>query len=81
MTQDSLPTLGSTVPFPEAVCHRTLTGDLAFYPRAEYQGRTIYFCTEYCQRAFLQDPRRFLPAHSMVRGLADRCEFNPEGMK
>jgi YHS domain-containing protein len=63
----------------EAVCHRSLTGNPSYNPRAEYQGQTIYFCTGYCQRAFLEDPQRFYQAHGKVRGEPSGCEFNPEG--
>jgi len=62
--------------FPETVCHRTVTGDLAYYPKAEYHGRTVYFCTEYCLRAFLVDPERFFPAHSKSRMDPKKCEFS-----
>jgi YHS domain-containing protein len=34
------------------------------YYRAEYQGRIIYFCTEFCRDAFNADPDRFYAAHS-----------------
>ena len=54
---------------PEAVCHRVLTGDPAYVPRAEFNGRTIYFCTETCQRVFLSDPGRFYAAHSKRRNI------------
>ena len=64
--------------FPETVCHRTLSGDLDYYPQAEHQGRTIYFCTEYCLRAFLADPERFYPAHSKRRADPKTCEFAVE---
>jgi YHS domain-containing protein len=50
--------------FPETVCHRTITGDRAYYPQAEFHGRTIYFCTETCLSVFLSDPERFYAAHS-----------------
>jgi YHS domain-containing protein len=53
--------------FPETVCHRTITGELPFYPQAEFHGRTIYFCTETCQSVFLSDPERFFAAHSKRR--------------
>ena len=56
------------VPIPargvETVCHRTIHGDPAFHPQAEYHGQTIYFCTETCQSVFLSDPERFYAAHS-----------------
>ena len=34
------------------------------YLTAEYQGRTIYFCTSFCLDAFNADPDRFYAAHS-----------------
>lgn len=34
-----------------------------YYP-AEYQGRTIYFCTSFCLETFNADPERFYNAHS-----------------
>ena len=37
--------------------------DPAYYPRTEYRGRTIYFCTEACLDAFLADPDIFYRAH------------------
>jgi YHS domain-containing protein len=67
-----------TLAFPETVCHRTITGDRAYFPKAEYQGRTIYFCTDYCLNAFLSDPQRFFPAHSRRRVDPMKCEFNNE---
>ena len=30
------------------------------YPSAEYRGKTVYFCTKGCLRAFEQDPDRFM---------------------
>ncbi len=49
------------------VCHRPMTTALEWYPHAEYRGRTIYFCTEFCLEAFLADPDRFYLAHSKVK--------------
>lgn len=63
---------------PETVCHRTLTGDPAYYPQAEFHGRTIYFCTETCQSVFLSDPERFYEAHSRRHVDPIKCEFLPE---
>jgi len=37
--------------------------DPAFYPRAEYRGRTILLCTEPCLGAFQADPEIFYKAH------------------
>jgi YHS domain-containing protein len=51
----------------ETVCGRTITSDPAYYPQAEFHGRTIYFCTETCQSVFLSDPERFYAAHSKRR--------------
>jgi YHS domain-containing protein len=64
--------------FPETVCQRTLSGDLNYYPKTEYHGQTIYFCTEYCLRAFLADPERFYPAHSKRHADPKKCEYNAE---
>jgi YHS domain-containing protein len=63
--------------FPETVCRRTISGDLRYYPQAEHQGQTIYFCTEYCLHTFLQDPERFYPAHSKRRVDLKKCKFKP----
>ncbi|HEY5157879.1 MAG TPA: hypothetical protein VII93_07965 [Anaerolineales bacterium] len=54
---------------PEAVCHRLMTGDLVYVPRAEFHGQTIYFCTETCQSVFLSDPERFYAAHGKRRNI------------
>jgi YHS domain-containing protein len=51
----------------ETVCHRAITGDRAYYPQAEFHGRTIYFCTETCRSVFLSDPERFYTAHNQRR--------------
>jgi len=37
--------------------------DATYFPRAEYRGRTLYFCTESCLGAFLADPELFYKAH------------------
>ena len=37
--------------------------DPQYYPRAEYCGRTILFCTESCLGAFLADPDIFYKVH------------------
>ena len=47
------------------VCGRMLTTDPANYPQAVYQGKVIYFCTEYCLDAYNADPERFYRAHSV----------------
>ena len=49
----------------EMVCGRVISGGTAsFYHPTEYQGRLIYFCTEFCLEAFLADRERFYAAHS-----------------
>ena len=47
-----------------AVCGRRITTDPAYAFPTPYQGRTIYFCTEFCLWAFEADPERFYAAHS-----------------
>ncbi len=37
--------------------------DPQYFPRSEYRGRTIYFCTESCLGAFLADPDIFYKVH------------------
>lgn len=37
--------------------------DPAYFPRASYRGRTIFFCTESCLGAFLAAPQEFYLAH------------------
>jgi YHS domain-containing protein len=37
--------------------------DPQYFPRAEYRGRTIYFCTEACLEAFSADPELFYQKH------------------
>ena len=46
------------------VCGRVMTIPPENYYRAEYQGRAIYFCTEFCLESFRADPERFYNAHS-----------------
>ena len=46
------------------LCGRPMSGDPAYYPRAEYRGHLIYFCTESCLGAFNADPDAFYTAHS-----------------
>ena len=53
---------------PQTVCRRPITGNLEGQLTALYQGRTIYFCTEFCLEAFRRDPDRFYAAHSRKRG-------------
>jgi YHS domain-containing protein len=49
------------------VCSRAVAGDARYFPQREYKGRTLYFCTDYCLNAFLEDPERFLAAHRKKR--------------
>lgn len=53
---------------PMTVCNRRITSNLEGHLSALYQGRTIYFCTEFCLEAFRRDPDRFYLAHSRKRG-------------
>ena len=47
-----------------ALCGRIFHNtDSQYFPRAEYRGRTIFFCTESCLAAFNSDPERFYRAH------------------
>lgn len=46
------------------VCGRRITTSRENYYAAEYQGRSIYFCTTFCLETFLADPDRFYIAHS-----------------
>jgi DNA polymerase-4 len=52
---------------PITVCNRRITSNLEGQLCASYQGRTIYFCTEFCLEAFRRDPERFYLAHSRKR--------------
>ena len=51
-------------PEPKMVCNRRMTVHPDYAIHADYQGRTIYFCTESCLNAFRADPERFYCAHS-----------------
>jgi YHS domain-containing protein len=42
------------------VFHNT---DPDYFPRTEYHGRRIYFCTDSCLGAFMADPEKFYKAH------------------
>jgi YHS domain-containing protein len=47
-----------------ALCGRIFHNtDSQYFPRAQYRGKTIYFCTESCLGAFNADPERFYRAH------------------
>ncbi|GAB4457727.1 MAG: hypothetical protein Kow0070_10310 [Anaerolineales bacterium] len=46
------------------LCGRIFHGaDAAYFPRAQYRGRTLLFCTESCLGAFLADPQVFYKVH------------------
>jgi YHS domain-containing protein len=45
------------------LCGHIVHADPAYFPRAEYRGKTIYFCTESCLDAFLADPDVFYKVH------------------
>lgn len=46
------------------LCGRALCDtDPQYFPRAQYHGRTIYFCAEVCLGAFLADPEIFYKVH------------------
>ena len=48
----------------QMVCGRIINGDPSYFLQAEYRGKRIHFCIEYCREAFLADPDRFYAAHS-----------------
>jgi YHS domain-containing protein len=37
--------------------------DPQYFPRVQYRGRTIFFCTDSCLGAFLADPDLFYKMH------------------
>ena len=45
------------------ICGRSINGDPTYYPHAEYRGKLIYFCTDFCRNAFETDRERFYDAH------------------
>ncbi|MEI6291951.1 MAG: YHS domain-containing protein [Chloroflexota bacterium] len=49
------------------VCRRVMTTTRESYYQAEYQGRIIYFCTEFCLESFKADPDRFYTAHNRIK--------------
>jgi YHS domain-containing protein len=46
------------------ICKRVFNADSTYFPKAEYRGQNIYFCTDSCLNAFLADPERFYYVHS-----------------
>jgi len=61
------------------VCGRSINGDPHYFPNAEYRGRRIYFCTEFCRNAFEASPDRFVEVHS--HGMIHELEECPLGLK
>jgi YHS domain-containing protein len=46
------------------LCGRILRDtDPQYFPHTQYRGRTIFFCTESCLGAFLDDPDIFYNVH------------------
>ncbi len=43
----------------QTACNGTIK-DASRYPSAEYKGKTVYFCTRACLRAFEQNPEAFI---------------------
>ena len=37
--------------------------DRSYFPNADWQGHTLYFCTQVCLEAFLADPEAFYRSH------------------
>jgi len=71
MSKDETPPTPAQKPVCATVCHRVLTVDSVWVPQAEYQGQTLYFCTEACLEAFCADPERFFLAHSHRKDLRE----------
>lgn len=68
--ENNIPEFAPDAPLPKTVCGRAMTADILWYPRTEYQGRVIYFCTEFCLEAFRADPDRFYKAHSQQKDVS-----------
>ncbi len=45
------------------LCGRSIQGNPKYFPQGDYQGRPVFFCTEFCRRAFESEPERFYAAH------------------
>jgi YHS domain-containing protein len=55
------------------VCGRCITGDPDYFPQAEYRGRMVYFCTDFCLNAFVSDPDRFISVHRKKYAQQEPC--------
>ena len=66
----------STRPRFVTLCGRIFRdADPAYFPRAEYRGRTVYLCTEACLGAFLADPEIFYKVHRNSEKGKDHVEI------
>jgi len=45
------------------LCGRKFFADVKYFPKAEFKGRTIIFCTDTCLNAFKADPDIFYKSH------------------
>jgi YHS domain-containing protein len=57
------------------VCGRCITGDSEYFPSSEYLGKKVFFCTDYCLRAFLSDPDTFMQAHQKSSQDFNECDL------
>ncbi len=46
----------------DPVCNMQLSPSSAI-EELQYQNRTYYFCSELCQKAFIEDPEKYIPHH------------------
>jgi YHS domain-containing protein len=67
--QDIAPQLSQTADTAEPVmlCGRQMTVHPDYAITEDFQGRTLYFCTQSCLHAFRADPERFYCAHSKTK--------------
>ena len=65
----------------DPVCGMTVDPEKARY-RAEYEGRTYYFCAEHCKEKFEQDPSKYISEPQIetapVEGAEYVCPMHPE---
>ncbi len=45
------------------VCGRSIHGNPIYFPKGQYRGKEVFFCTEFCRNAFEAEPERFYAAH------------------